>query len=192
MLLWATRVCKITHVLVSNLLSVSIAVTCAGYAVAGCSGQPDVASSDASVGGRTGSGGSSSVGGTTSTGAVACPSNPPINGSNCADSMGANCIYQDCSSNGVGVVNAICNANTWAVATSACAPISCGLGSNAQTCSSGQICVVHPGGYTWYQCVPNACSGSAITCSCICGTAACSITGVTVTCPSSCPPAGCA
>ena len=187
---------KVLHVLVLNFLPVSGGIICAGFAVAGCSGQPDVATGDASVGGRTSAGGSSSVGGNASTGGVACPSNPPTNGANCSGSIGANCVYQDCSSNGVGVVNAICSANTGAVATSACATVSCGVSSGdykPQTCSAGQICVVHPAGNTWYQCVQNSCSGNAVTCDCICGTATCSISGVTVTCPSNCTtPGGCA
>ena len=187
---------KVLHVLVLNFLPVSGGIICAGFAVAGCSGQPDVATGDASVGGRTSAGGSSSVGGNASTGGVACPSNPPTNGANCSGSIGANCVYQDCSSNGVGVVNAICSANIWAVAISACATVSCGVSSvdyKPQTCSSGQFCVVHPAGNTWYQCVQNSCSGNAVTCDCICGTATCSISGVTVTCPSNCTtPGGCA
>jgi len=190
---------KILHVVVLNFLPIYSGIVCACFAITGCSGQPDVAPGDASVGGRTGAGGSTGLGGNDATGAtssIACPSNPPTNGSNCSGSVGANCIYQDCSSNGAGVGNAICSANTWAVATSACATVSCGVSSGdykPQTCSAGQICVVHPAGNTWYQCVQNACSGNAVTCDCICGTATCSISGVTVTCPSNCTtPGGCA
>jgi len=189
---------KALHALVLSFLPACSGFVGACFALTGCSGQPDMAAGDASVGGRTGSGGSSGLGGDAATGgtsSVACPSNPPTNGSSCSGSIGANCIYQDCSSNGVGVVNAICSANTWAVANSACATVSCGVSSvgyNPQTCSPGQICVVHPAGNAWYQCVQNSCRGNAVTCDCICGTATCSISGVTVTCPSNCPPGGCA
>ena len=187
---------KVLHVLALNFLPVSGGTICVGFAVAGCSGQPDVATGDASVGGRTSAGGSPGLGGNTATGGasgVACPSAAPQQGATC-NSAGQICSYQNCATTGVSV--ATCQGH-WSVSTTPCSgTVTCASAPGQRTCGQGQICLVRAGGTIDVQCVDNTCGSAPVDCACLGSCAGvCTLqtntTGLTMYC-NACPQGGCA
>jgi len=106
------------------------------------------------------------------TAATPCPTEPPADGTSCANS--GPCSYLRCG--GEGLVTGVCNSETWTVTTTPCAEHEC----SGETCSATQLCHDQSSGAQMGTCVDNPCDDGPVTCDClvaICGDSpGCSVT----------------
>lgn len=92
-----------------------------------------------------------------------CPQAAPSDGTACAPSDPASCVYEECE--GAGIVRATCDGTTWSVTETACDAESCA----GATCTAGNVCAANAGGAVIVMCRQHSCGDGPLTCACVCG-----------------------